>query len=530
MRILSTTSEIADPADTLFRKITSAAFLATVLYAGAMIWLAPHPPMIDLPQHAGQVALLHDLLLHRSPWQSIVRINYFTPYLIGYGLALPLSFVMPIAAAFKLLLTLSYLAFVFFCRLLRKQLSPDDRLDWLFIPGFFGFAYELGFFTFLVAAPLGLLFVLLSHKYSQNPNLPQGTSLLAVVIFLFFSHGLIFIFSTLIGFSLLIFSRPLRRFSVSSLLPYVLLGILTAFYLLLARSDAVSNASTATGTIWCLGWQRLASLVVYPWGISLQYLSFAIGGVVMMIAPMAFGFHINHKQPLAFVPILVLLLVWLAAPGMAMNAALLYQRFALFTLPFYALLFSSNEKNKDGDSPVLMRQIVLYQVAIMLICWGFLALKTDQILRFASESKDFDQAMSATEPNQRVLTLIFDRNSEAAANPSAYLHYGLWYQAERGGFVDVNFAWFLPQIVRFRQDQVPAVNTDFSWIPQTFNWAQHHGEIYRYFLVRHSGQLPVNLFESTGRCQVTLLKSAGTWSVYETQHCTSSAPRPSLDK
>jgi hypothetical protein len=85
--------------------IARVAFFLTVIYAGAMFWLAPHPPMADLPQHAGQITLWRDLLLGQSPWQSLVNINYFTPYLIGYGLALPLTFLMPVAAALKLLLT-----------------------------------------------------------------------------------------------------------------------------------------------------------------------------------------------------------------------------------------------------------------------------------------------------------------------------------------------------------------------------------------------------------------------------------------
>lgn len=525
MRMQSATNRTGEPSDVWFSKVNRLAFLATALYAGAMIWLVPHPPMVDLPQHAGQVALLRDLLLGHSPWQSIVRINYLTPYLIGYGLALPLSFFMPIAAAFKLLLTLSYLAFVYCCCLLRKQLSADDRLDWLFIPGFFGFTYEWGLFTFLVAAPLGLGFTLVSHRYSQNPTPAQGLLLFVAGTLLFFSHGLIFLFFTLIGLLLLLLSRPLKNISITSLLPYGLLGFLFIVFLLAAQSDAVFNASASGGTIWGFNWERVGSLVVYPWGNSRPYLIFAVGGLIMMTAPLVFGLHINHKQPLAFVPILAVIFVWLAVPDRAMNTALLYQRFSLFTLPFYALLFSGNQNFRSDDPRTGIRQIALCQTAVILICWGFLFQKTSQLLSFAKESQDFDTIMSSIEPNQRALTLVFDPGSKASANAVAYLHYGSWYQAERGGLVDVNFAWFLPQIVRFRQNKVPAINTDFSWAPQTFNWEQHHGEIYRYFFVRHTGPLPVHLFASTGSCQVSLLKSVGTWSVYETQQCTSNAAR-----
>jgi hypothetical protein len=42
------------------------AFVATVIVAGATFWLAPRLPMTDLPQHAGQVAALHGLVLGTS--------------------------------------------------------------------------------------------------------------------------------------------------------------------------------------------------------------------------------------------------------------------------------------------------------------------------------------------------------------------------------------------------------------------------------------------------------------------------------
>ena len=121
-------------------------FILAALWGAAIFWLAPHPPMIDLPQHAAQVALLRDLLQGTSPWTAFFRINWITPYLVGYGLALPLSLLMPVAAALKLLLSLAYLAFVFMCVRLRRYFGADARLDWLFLLSFTGIAV-LGIFV-----------------------------------------------------------------------------------------------------------------------------------------------------------------------------------------------------------------------------------------------------------------------------------------------------------------------------------------------------------------------------------------------
>ncbi|MGF6415236.1 hypothetical protein [Paraburkholderia sp. MM5482-R1] len=164
-------------------------FIVTVLYGAALFWIAPRPPLVDLPQHAGQVMLLRDLLEHTSPWQNLVQLNLLTPYLVGYGLALPLTYLMPIGAALNCVLMLAYFAFVASCVGFRRYLGGDPRLDWLFVPGFFGFAFMWGFYTFLVATPLGILFMWLSHDYAKATSVRKGVWMLVAGTALFFCHG-----------------------------------------------------------------------------------------------------------------------------------------------------------------------------------------------------------------------------------------------------------------------------------------------------------------------------------------------------
>jgi len=125
---------------------------------------------------------------------------------------------------------------------------------------------------------------------------------------------------------------------------------------------------------------------------------------------------------------------------------------------------------------------------------------------------------SAAEPGQRALTMAFDASSPAARNPWAYLSYPLWYQAENQGLVDFNSAWFPPQIVRYRSDHLPAVGPLLSMGPQRFNWNMHQGWQYRYFFVRSNGPIPETTFANE-HCEVVLLKTAGSWSLYETRRC-----------
>jgi hypothetical protein len=498
------------------RPIVRTLFVLTVVYAGAMFWLSPHLPMSDLPQHAGQVALLRDMLFDRSPWQSLFRINYFTPYQIGYAIALPLSLVIPISAALKLMLMLAFYAFIAGGVMLRRRFDADERLDWLFIPGFFGLAYLWGLFTFLVAAPLGLFFVLLADIHAEQPT-PAHSALLSLAgLVLFFSHGLVFLLGCSIGVGLILVRRRNWVATVRSLLPYAVLAALSVLY---AAASTTAEGAVGpyfpSGAAWNWDIRRLM-LINHIFGVyDIQHAIFAGVGAFMLFVPRLLRSRLIEVKRGAFVPMAVMMLVWLAAPHYAMKTSFIYERFALFFLPFYALMFhapsSAEFQGSANRAPVRICEWLL-----CLFCWAFLLIQTVQLLRFARESKDFETVQAAAEPGQRALALVLDAKSQAAANPWAYLSYPLWYQAEYGGLVDFNFAWYPPQIVRYRQDALPAVRP--GWEFQTFNWTIHQGWRYRYFFVRHTMPLSAELLGNDS-CQIALLRSAGSWSLYEARYC-----------
>ena len=179
--------------------IWKATFWCLVAVGAGLIWLAPRPPMIDLPQHAGQLTLWLDLLKGTSPWESLLRINMLTPYLIGYGTALPFAALFGSLFAVKAVLTISYLVWIIACRALRKEIGSDPRLEFLFLFSFFGFAWQWGFMTFLVGAPLSILFLLLAIRYAKQPSAFGGAGIVGFGIILLFSHALLFIFAAGIG-------------------------------------------------------------------------------------------------------------------------------------------------------------------------------------------------------------------------------------------------------------------------------------------------------------------------------------------
>jgi len=211
------------------------------------------------------------------------------------------------------------------------------------------------------------------------------------------------------------------------------------------------------------------------------------------------------------VPLPDTLLVWIAVPPRAQATSQLDLRIALFVQPFYALIFVPRDTATSR-----WRALVL-----PLVCWIFLAMHVERLRAFAGESAPFEEVLAAAAPAERALAVVFDARSAAAGSEFAYSHWPSWYQTERGGLVDLNFARFLPQIVRYRPGKVPARFSTEDWAQNPaggFDWERDGASAYRYFFVRHERALPDSFFPA-GPCRPVLVKSSGDWSLYENIRC-----------
>jgi len=495
-------------------------FVLTVMWGVGVIWLAPHPPMIDLPQHAGQVALYKQLVAGESPWGHLVELNIFNPYMIGYGLALPLSFVLPIAAALKLLLSAAYLAFVWMSVALRRRFKADARLDWLCVSSFFGFAYEWGFFTFLVAAPIGLCMILMAERYSARPGGARALGLIAIGAVLLLSHGLVFLFACGVGAALVAVRAPNWRQRVVTLWPFVVLGAAGAAFLVVLRLRAAGFpiVPTVPAVNWHFGlrYEVLAYSFSQVWSVGA-----ALAGVVFLAAPWLMGLRIDWRRGAAWPFFSCVFLILAFVPHFIVENAYTYQRFALFLFPAYACLFSiPTSTSHKSANPWLGRLTV---PLLVVTCWGLLATNSVRTWRFGQESAEFDAVMATLEPGQRAVSLAYDRKSEAAGGRNMYVHYASWYQAEKQGFVDFNFAWFWGVVARFHPETLSGVHPNIAWKPEQFDWQKQRGGDYRYFIVRHSGAMPADIFKAAP-CQPALLVERGLWKVFERRTCAGASP------
>lgn len=470
--------------------------------------------MIDLPQHAAQVAMLRDMLFGQTPWTDYFQINKYSPYWIGYGLALPFSLFLPIASALKLVLSAAYIAFVYMCVRIRKQVGADERLDWLFLLSFFGFAYTWGLYTYLVAAPIGLAFIYLSLNYVRSQK-PSGAFLvLACGLALLLSHGLVFVFALSVGFCLALVRVLKYKASPVLVLPFIVLELVClADYALAEKINSAYQAYLPTGLLWGSFFLRIPKIFLYSllanppgWGMLIYVPSL----LILFAAPWLLGFRVNLKNSYSWVPFAVVVAILMLIPSFAFNTQFLWQRFSLFLIPAYAWMFTQVKKPLPAHGTGSEK---LALPILMIMCWLMLGLHSNSAWRFAKETRDFDKVVAQMEPRQRVLGIVLDRDSEADRNIKVYAQYPAWYGAEKSGLVDFNFGWMPPLIVRYKLSHLPAVQPGFDWHPEDFDWNKNNGKDYRYFLVR-SKALPDNLFKSAEH-PPKMLSRSGEWLVYE---------------
>lgn len=507
-----------------------ALFFLTLIWGVAIFWIAPRPPLIDLPQHAGQVALWRDLLAGTSPWSDLFRLNLWTPYLIGYGLALPLSFIMPVGTALQVVLSVAYVAFVLLGMRLRAHFGADSRLDWFFLPTFFGFAYSWGFYTFLVASPVVILFILVVDRYAQNPSLRQGIGATLIGLVLLLSHGLAFVFAVMAAACLYTIrchnsgeGWPKRW--LRGVWPLVIVGVACIIlYLISVRIQTEYWAKGHLPFTWDFSIMRVPRLMANSIGdYYTPKMLLLVIMVVMLAIPWLMGLRLNRRDPATWVLFVITSLICLFVPGTVIATAYVYQRFALYMLPAYALIFAAAalRSTAGAQGSTVGRQGTMSMMALIACVWVTFGCHSLEMGNFADEAEDFEAIMSVMEPKQRVLALTFDERSEEANLDLPYRHYATWYQSEKQGLVDFNFAWFPPQIVRFRPDKLPKVMEGLKG--QNFTVQRYPLEPYRYIVARHTSALPANLFKGAD-CAPSIVMKKGTWTLFERKACLLAQP------
>jgi hypothetical protein len=137
---------------------------------------------------------------------------------------------------------------------------------------------------------------------------------------------------------------------------------------------------------------------------------------------------------------------------------------------------------------------------VWLLGLGLLALSVQtarvhatELGHLSGELGELDEALRHTPPGQRLLGLIFDRDS-AFTNMPTWLHAHQYYQARVGGSASFGFAEFTISPVRYKPGtEPPPFPPRFEWTPERFEYPKYRGYFDLYLIRRAPGDQPAGM-------------------------------------
>ncbi|MDA8019228.1 MAG: hypothetical protein MPN21_17445 [Thermoanaerobaculia bacterium] len=451
--------------------------------------------MVDLPQHAAQVGTWLRWSEGGFPYSDYLWINWRTPYLVANTLATGLSHLMPVASAFKVVISLALLGVPLATLALLREVGGNPLSAYLAIPAAYSFSFYLGFVAFTLATALSFFFLLLAWRQAERPSRRGAWLIFGFLQLLFFTHPLAFGWAGLIGALLTAARAPNLRSAVHRWIPYLAALTLPIAWLLLTVSrDTLVPAAQSHGL------SRLLQIPAFTVGLPIHDLALVLG-VVVLAAPFLGGGRFSPQRT-RWIPVLTTLGLFLVTPQLLLGTNYIHQRFGAFLLP--TLLFAL-----DPREGVRTRRIRFFLLAPAALWTAFVLI---QSLGYRAEVGAFDEILGHMEENRHVLYLPLDAQSEFLPFP-VFLHFGSWYQAQSGGLVDFSFASYFPNRFRYHPERRPPLPSGFEFRPWTFRWREHDGPRYDYFLVR-SQRDPSPLFRKDQAPVVLLATASGNWWLF----------------
>lgn len=477
-------------------------FVAAAFLCMIPVLLPTYPPMVDLPQHLAAIMVLNEVHFGDYEFAEMFAFNWYRPYWYGYFLIWALSHVVGLIWAAKIVIGLAMTGLVLSLAMLRREIAAPRMIDWLFLAVPFGFAYHWGFLSFIVCAPLGPLFLVYYHRFLQGQV--SGWIIAGWMLVLFFGHLLMLAFFCLTA-SVMALRAPLNlRALVYRIGPMLIAIPLGVTWMLLN----VEPRNVEDSLRWSLGVHRLMSFLPELFSLPGEPQQVIIA-LFLLLLP--FGLGVRPRWSLStLAPATFYLLFMMTVPSIVFANFGTYERFQIFGLMFYALMLA----DADIRPPEKLIRLgpLLYALPGLV---GFVLLFRVAVAAqgFDRESADFRTVMMAAEPRSRALSLIGLPNSEFTRLPT-YIHFPLWYQVERQGLVDFNFAQYPSLNSYYKPEFRSQVDGSLVWYPAQFDWQRHGGDNYRYFIVRGTTPFISHVFRNDFE-KVTPVASQGDWILLE---------------
>lgn len=436
--------------------------------------MSTYPPMVDIPQHAAIIASIKAMLFGGHwPYADLFAIKPFTPYWLGYGAVMLLSFPFGIAWATTLVVAAATSLTAWSAARLCNRLGTDPAWNWVFLLMPFGFAWQWGFLNFIVAIPIGFLFLRALLELRGRSDWRACLRIASWLHLLFFAHVLAAFFFCIVA--VLLLAAPwtgwqawLRRsLPVSTILP-----VAAIWY-------ACSLFGTHAGDVppaWKIDADRpfewLLGFVPAPGHAA----SLALAALVAIL-PFASGAKPKRFLP-AWLPFVFHLAWMLFAPWEANGTADVYERFDILGLPLYLACFTRG----DGGSRPARACIV--SSSLIAACIATLAWHCIRSIGFERTTADYRAVIAQAEPGKRIGMIVPKPDKR---DSSLYLTRNLasWYQAEHAGLAEYGFAGVWSEPLQWRDPADATIDEYAAWHPEQLDWDRNRLQRLDYLLVAY---------------------------------------------
>lgn len=504
----------------VLRRLELIIFIFFAVGLALPIWLSDLPPMTDVPQHAAQVSLLLEILSGSAHWGQY-EIRWFTPYLFAYLITAALAIGVGVPAACKIVISIALVALPLSVRYLIVRTKGVPQASWLAVFGSFGFTYQWGFVSFMLAIVLMVFALTILWSYVDGLGLTEGVKLAGMVVCLFFCHALVFGFFIALAGAMILTRWRGWRGVVWSMVPLCVGIPLALAWLLYSKS----HASMAYPMDWDLSWfetsepyYNKASWIEFGdlgfgrfFGFFARILGFrdplvAMGfGFFLVAWPFLMGWKFRIRDVRVSLPFALVLTVLFLAPSFVFGTAFVFQRFSLLFFPFYALLFVGTGRHSfRGAIPLFV---------LFLVGWSLWFAMAHH--EFRQGVRDFRSVSSFATERGDAISLVFDRDDGFSIAP-VWLHFPVWQMSVSGWDVSPNLSATHIQLVTYKPGREPAesVNKRFEWVPRSIARDPISCGCYDYVFVRSlvdPGDYVTRGFPKG----VNLLRSEGVWWLYK---------------
>lgn len=472
------------------------AFAVCSLASLLVLWTPKYLPLTDLPQHVAQIAIWKHLDEPAYGFREVFEVQLATPYLLASALARLLAEVFPALVSVKLVLTLAVLGLPLSLWRLLRATGGDPFWALAGFPLAFGYAFLWGFFSYVVAIPLGVAYWAFVTDYQARPSRWRAVGLAAFTTLLFGAHLLVFALCGLGAAALLAFSAKDLKTALSRLAPLAVGPLLAVAWASRYRApDARSSDSLR------YGFERLLELPALLLGYPQDALGLLVGALLIVLFAVS-GVRFTSRRE-RWLPLAIVLVAFFATPHDYANVAFLYPRLAILIAPAAIV---ATERTRPPVRPAVVH------TALVATALGWLCLVWSNFWAFDRDARQFEVVMDAMLPKQRVRSLIFERGSEYTPGGVPFLHFPVYYQVEKGGTMSFSFATSSLSVVVFRPEKRRVVRASIDWLPSSFDVKREQDD-YDYYVVRASADLRSQLFQGATR-RIELTAQRGLWWLY----------------